>query len=152
MRRTYRLIVSIMLPTLLLGVLWLPLPGWGLTLEEAKTQGAVGEQPDGYLGVVQSGASADVQALVNDVNQKRRQMYEDIARRNSTKLEAVEMLAGKTAIDNTRPGTSSGVRLGSGLKSEQHFQRYRIAIRTRLSRYCQMVSTSRNPASYRVLL
>jgi uncharacterized protein len=104
MRRTYRLIVSITLPTLLLGVLWLPLSGWGLTLEEAKTQGVVGEQPDGYLGVVQSGASADVQALVNDVNQKRRQMYEDIARRNSTKLEAVEMLAGKTAIDNTRPG------------------------------------------------
>jgi uncharacterized protein YdbL (DUF1318 family) len=104
MRRTYQLTVSVLVPTLLLGVLWLPLPGWGLTLEEAKTQGVVGEQPDGYLGVVQSGASADVQALVNDVNQKRRQMYEDIARRNSTKLEAVEMLAGKTAIDNTRPG------------------------------------------------
>jgi uncharacterized protein YdbL (DUF1318 family) len=64
----------------------------------------VGEQPDGYLGVVQPGASAEVQALVNDVNQKRRHMYEDIARRNSTKLEAVEMLAGKTAIDNTRSG------------------------------------------------
>jgi uncharacterized protein len=104
MRGTYRLIVSIMLPTLLLGVLWLPLSGWGLTLEEAKSQGVVGEQPDGYLGVVQPGASAEVQALVNDVNQKRRQMYEDIARRNSTKLEAVEMLAGKTAIDNTRAG------------------------------------------------
>ena len=104
MRRTYQLTVSVLVPTLLFGVLWLPLPGWGLTLEEAKTQGAVGEQPDGYLGVVQSSASADVQALVNDVNQKRRQMYEDIARRNSTKLEAVEMLAGKTAIDNTRPG------------------------------------------------
>ena len=103
-RRTYRLIVSIMLPTLLLGVLWLPLPSWGLTLEEAKTQGMVGEQPNGYLGIVQPGASAEVQALVNDVNQKRRQTYEDISRRNATKLEAVEMLAGKTAIDNTKPG------------------------------------------------
>jgi uncharacterized protein len=103
-RRTYWLIVSIILPTLLLGVLWLPLPSWGLTLEEAKAQGVVGEQPNGYLGIVQPGASAEVQALVNDVNQKRRQMYGDIARRNSTKLEAVEMLAGKTAIDNTRPG------------------------------------------------
>ena len=102
MRRTYRLIVSIMLPTLLLGVLWLPSLGWAITLEEAKTQGIVGEQPNGYLGVVQPGASAEVQALVNDVNQKRRHMYEDIARRNSTKLEAVEMLAGKTAIDNTQ--------------------------------------------------
>jgi uncharacterized protein len=104
MHRTYRLIVSVLVPTLLLGVLWLPWRSWGLTLEEAKTQGVVGEQPNGYLGVVQPGASAEVQALVNDVNQKRRHMYEDIARRNSTKLEAVEMLAGKTAIDNTRPG------------------------------------------------
>jgi len=104
MHRIYRLIESVLVPTLLLGVLWLPLPSWGLTLEEAKTQGVVGEQPNGYLGVVQPGASAEVQALVNDVNQKRRQMYEDIARRNSTKLDAVEMLAGKTAIDNTRAG------------------------------------------------
>ena len=103
-RRPYRLTVSVLVPTLLLGVLWRPLPSWGLTLEEAKTQGVVGEQPNGYLGVVQPGASAEVQALVNDVNQKRRHMYEDIARRNSTRLDAVEMLAGKTAIDNTRPG------------------------------------------------
>jgi uncharacterized protein len=104
MYRTSHLIISIILPTLLLGVLWLPLPSWGLTLEEAKTQGVVGEQANGYLGIVQPGASAEVQALVNDVNQKRRHTYEEIARRNSTKLEAVEMLAGKTAIDNTRPG------------------------------------------------
>jgi uncharacterized protein YdbL (DUF1318 family) len=104
MRRTYRLIVCVIVPTLLLGTLWLPLPSWGLTLEEAKTQGMVGEQPNGYVGIVQPGASAEVQALVNDVNQKRRQTYEDIARRNATKLEAVEMLAGKTAIDNTKPG------------------------------------------------
>ena len=104
MHTIYRLLMSVMLPTLLLGVLWLPLLAWGLTLEEAKTQGMVGEQPNGYLGVVPPGGAAAVQALVNDVNLKRRQMYEDIARRNSTKLEAVEMLAGKTAIDNTRPG------------------------------------------------
>ena len=104
MYRIYRLLMSVMIATLLLGVLWLPRPAWGLTLEEAKSQGIVGEQPNGYLGVVRPGAAAEVQALVNDVNQKRRQMYEDIARRNSTKLEAVEMLAGKTAIDQTRPG------------------------------------------------
>jgi len=104
MRRIYRLIVCVIVPTILLGALWLPLPSWGLTLEEAKTQGAVGEQPNGYLSVVQPGASAEVQALVNDVNQKRHQTYEDISRRNATKLEAVEMLAGKTAIDNTKSG------------------------------------------------
>jgi uncharacterized protein len=100
----YRFIVSMMFPTLLLGALWMPLPGWGLTLEEAKTQGMVGEQPNGYVGLVQPGASAEAQALVNDINQKRRQTYEEIARRNATQLEAVEILAGKTAIDNTKPG------------------------------------------------
>jgi len=56
------------------------------------------------VGLVQPGASAEAQALVNDVNQKRRQTYEEIARRNATQLEAVEILAGKTAIDNTKPG------------------------------------------------
>src|SRR5712691_3445346 len=104
MRRIYRLLVPILWPTLVLGVLWMPLASWGITLEDAKTQGMVGEQPNGYLGIVRPGASAEAQVLVNDINQKRRQTYEDIARRNATKLEAVEMLAGKTAIDNTKPG------------------------------------------------
>ena len=100
----YRFIVSMMSPTLLLGALWMPLSSWGLTLEEAKTQGMVGEQPNGYVGLVQPGASAEAQALVNDVNQKRRQTYEEIARRHATQLEDVEILAGKTAIDNTKTG------------------------------------------------
>ena len=64
----------------------------------------VGEQPNGYLGVVQPGASVEVQALVNDVNQKRREMYGDIARGNSTKLAAVEIARRQNCIDNTRPG------------------------------------------------
>lgn len=110
--QTYRIIASVVWPALLLGALWMPVPSWGLTLEEAKTQGIVGEQPNGYLGVVRPGASADVQALVQDINRKRRQTYEDIARRNTTSLEAVEILAGKTAIDNTRPGNF--VQLPSG--------------------------------------
>ena len=112
MRRIYRLLVFVMIPTLLLGVLGLPLPGWGLTLEEAKAQGIVGEQHDGYLGVVRPGVAAEVQALINDVNLKRRQMYEDLAQRNSTKLKDVEMLGGKTAIDKTKPGNF--VRIPSG--------------------------------------
>ena len=114
--RTCRIIVSVVWPTLVLGLLWMPVPSWGLTLEEAKTQGIVGERPNGYLGVVRPGASADVQALVNDVNQKRRQTYEDIARRHTTSLEAVEMLAGKTAIENTKPGNFIQLPAGQWVK------------------------------------
>ncbi len=101
---TDRLAAPMVYVLLVLAVLSMPGTGWALTLEEAKTQGLVGERPGGYLGVVATGASAEVQALVDDVNQKRRQTYEDIARRNATTLEAVELMAGETAIKNTRPG------------------------------------------------
>lgn len=104
---TYRLAfprLVVALPVFLCVLLGLVLSSWGLTLEEAKIQGLVGEQPNGYLGSVQPGAAAAVQALVADINQKRRQTYEDIAQRNGTGLDAVEMLAGKTAVEQTRPG------------------------------------------------
>lgn len=78
-------------------------PAFGLSLEEAKTKGLVGEKPNGYLGVVNP-ASPDAQSLTNDVNAKRRQAYQDIAARNRTQLEAVEALAGEKAIQNTKPG------------------------------------------------
>jgi uncharacterized protein YdbL (DUF1318 family) len=106
------LLLFIMLSTFVLGVLWRPAPGWSLSLDEAKTQGLVGEQPNGYLGMVTPSATPDARALVQDINQKRRQTYEDIARRNATKLDAVEMLAGKTAIEQTKPGNF--VQLPSG--------------------------------------
>jgi len=75
----------------------------GMSLEEAKAKGLVGEKVNGYLGVVAS-SGQDVQILVTDVNKKRRQAYDDIARRNKTPLDAVEALAGEKAIQNTQPG------------------------------------------------
>ena len=77
---------------------------WALTLGEAKAKGLVGETPTGYLGVVSGKDSREVRALMKDVNQKRRQKYQSIAKRNGTSLQTVEVLAGKTAIKKTRPG------------------------------------------------
>jgi len=78
-------------------------PLFALSLDEAKAKGLVGEKASGYLGAV-SAPSGEVQALIADVNQKRRQAYEDIARRNGTNIGAVETLAGEKAIQNTKPG------------------------------------------------
>ena len=78
-------------------------PALSLSLEEAKTKGLVGERPNGYLGVLNP-APPDVQELTDEVNQKRRHAYEDIAKRNGTQIEAVEVLAGEKAIQNTKPG------------------------------------------------
>jgi len=76
---------------------------WALSLDEAKAKGQVGEKASGYLGAV-TGGNADVQALVSDINQKRKQAYEEIAKRNGTSLNSVETLAGEKAIQNTQPG------------------------------------------------
>jgi uncharacterized protein YdbL (DUF1318 family) len=90
----------------------LPATAAAASLDQAKSQGLIGEQADGYLGVVAAGAPADVKALVADVNQKRKREYQAIAQRNKTSLDAVEALAGKKAIDLTAPGQF--VRLPSG--------------------------------------
>lgn len=87
-------------------------PTWAISLQEAKAQGYVGEQANGYLGLVKSGAPANVKALMNDINARRRQEYQSIAARNNTELNVVEALAGKKAIDRTPPGQY--VRLPSG--------------------------------------
>jgi len=94
------------IPTLIIILAGLGWSGstWAISLQEAKAQGLVGEQANGYLGLVKAGASAEVKALVNDINAKRKKEYQDIARRNKTDLNVVEALAGKKAIDMTPPG------------------------------------------------
>jgi uncharacterized protein len=61
------------------------------------------ERPNGYLGPVNP-SNAEAQGLIAEVNQKRRQAYEEIAKRNRTDLRSVESLAGEKAIQNTKPG------------------------------------------------
>ena len=74
-----------------------------LSLDEAKAKGLVGERPTGYLGVVNS-SNTEAQTLIADINQKRQQAYEDIAKRNRTPVKTVERLAGEKAIQSTKPG------------------------------------------------
>ena len=79
-------------------------PALAIELETAKDQGLVGETPSGYLEAVTQ-PSAEVKALIQDINGKRRHKFEEIAARNNTSLEAVEMLAGKKAIEKSTPGS-----------------------------------------------
>ncbi len=74
-----------------------------LSLDAAKGQGLVGETPSGYLQPVGS-PTAEVNNLVNQINQKRRAEYSSIAQKNGTSLKNVEALAGKKAIERSRPG------------------------------------------------
>jgi uncharacterized protein YdbL (DUF1318 family) len=110
-RLSLRLIAIPALIVILAGLGWSG-PTWAISLQDAKAQGLIGEQANGYLGLVKSGASAEVKALVNDINAQRKKAYEDIARRNKTDLNVVETLAGKKAIDMTPSGQY--VKLPSG--------------------------------------
>lgn len=74
------------------------------TLDEAKAAGQIGEKQDGYIGLVQADAPADVVALVNDVNAQRRQRYQEIAQQNGIPVSEVIKLAFARAVENTRSG------------------------------------------------
>ena len=83
---------------------------WAMDLGQAKTQGLVGETHTGYLAAVNQ--SAAVEALVVDINGKRKRHYQTIATQNSISLRAVEARAGLKAIAKTPPGQY--VNTGSG--------------------------------------
>lgn len=65
----------------------------------AKDQGLVGEQPNGYLGVVNGNQeAAEVVRLINDA---RRAQYQRLAQDNGLSLLDVETMAGQKAIERT---------------------------------------------------
>lgn len=74
-----------------------------LDLDSAKSQGLVGEQPNGYLGVVK--ATPEAVELAQNINTRRRQAYERIARENGITIEQVANMAGQRAISRAEPGT-----------------------------------------------
>ncbi len=85
------------------------------TIERAKDQCIVGEQADGYLGVV-SGASASdaVRREVRDVNQQRKSYYADIARRNGVSVDVTARLAAEKLIASDLRRSGRCVRDSSG--------------------------------------
>ena len=87
---------------LLFSLLLICQPALALDLQTAKAQGLVGETISGYLAPVK--ATAEAKKLVNDINGKRKQHYQKIAKSNKTPLSTVEQLAGKKAIAKTPAG------------------------------------------------
>ncbi|WOF45381.1 YdbL family protein [Sphingopyxis indica] len=70
--------------------------------EKARAAGQIGEQPDGYLGIVGS-ATKEVRDLVTDINIKRKAAYTSNAPQGST-VEQFAFATGCNLIAKTRPG------------------------------------------------
>ena len=76
---------------------------WALDIHSAKDQGLVGEANTGYLAAVGS-PSADVKALVSDVNRKRKAEFQRTAEKTGATLEQVRYRFYELAVERTRPG------------------------------------------------
>jgi len=88
--------------SLVLVVSTLAFSAWAISLDQAKEQGLIGEMPNGYLGVVV--ASNEASTLVDTVNKKRKEIYQDLARKNQLTMQQVTILAGKKSLAKTQPG------------------------------------------------
>lgn len=84
-------------------------PSWAMDLNaamqglsQAKAAGLLGEQPNGYLGVVSNQGNAG--EIARQINAARKAEYQNLARNNNLQLPDVETMAGKKAIEKTPTG------------------------------------------------
>lgn len=96
----FRLVSGLLLAAGLL----ISVPALAMDLDAAKDQGYVGEQLNGYLGLVNASAPADVKALMKDINSKRKTHYQSIAERNAISVSEVAKLTARKIIDKAPSG------------------------------------------------
>jgi uncharacterized protein YdbL (DUF1318 family) len=70
----------------------------------AKKSGWIGEQNDGYLGLVRKDTPAEITDLIKSANENRRGRYEKIASANKVEVESVETIAGRRLIASSLTG------------------------------------------------
>ncbi|EEO8545640.1 YdbL family protein [Salmonella enterica] len=75
---------------------------WALPLDEARTQGRVGETLNGYLVALKN--DAETQKLVLDINHARRASYQQLADSNHLPVDEVAKMAGQKLVERARPG------------------------------------------------
>lgn len=69
----------------------------------ARSGGQVGEQPDGYLGLVGAG-TADLRALVSNINIQRKSAYTSKAQASGATVEQFAFTSGCRLIEQTVAG------------------------------------------------
>jgi uncharacterized protein YdbL (DUF1318 family) len=67
------------------------------TVDAAKAAGKVGEQADGYLGIV-AGADGTITAAVNTINSGRREVYSQTAAKSGVTPDAAGQATGAQLI------------------------------------------------------
>ncbi|WP_407195462.1 YdbL family protein [Citrobacter farmeri] len=73
-----------------------------LTLNEARTEGRVGETYSGYLVALKQ--DAQTQALVSDINKARSVSYQQLAESHNLPVDEVAKMAGQKLVERAKPG------------------------------------------------
>ena len=74
-------------------------------VDQAKAAGAVGEQSDGYLGLVKGGSDVALKAALDEINAGRAQVYREAAARNGVTPAAAGAAAYETVVKlKLKPG------------------------------------------------
>lgn len=90
-----------------------PVSAASALVENAKDRCIIGEQADGYIGVVSGqSASAELQREIRDINQQRKTVYSNLAKRNGVTIEVAAALTAEKLMNQATSGqcvkTSSG--------------------------------------------
>ncbi len=86
------------------GLLLLLQNAWAIDIREAKARGLVGEANSGYIAAVQSPASAEVRALLSEVNGKRKAQFNRTAQKTGASVAQVANRFYELAVQKTAPG------------------------------------------------
>ena len=73
-----------------------------LTLNEARSQGRVGETLNGYLAPIKQ--DRETLVLVEQINQARTDSYQKLADSNNLPVDEVAKMAGIKLVERARPG------------------------------------------------
>ena len=102
MRQVKNHTTRLLMLALILSGIAIHTPAFALTLDEARTQGLVGERPDGLIAAVPSTASTDIAALVAEINKARLDSYKQLAAKDGVPVEAVQAIAGEKLMGRAR--------------------------------------------------
>jgi uncharacterized protein YdbL (DUF1318 family) len=89
---------------LAIGLMMLLQNAWAIDIRSAKAEGLVGEANTGFLAAVQAPASAEVRALIADVNKKRKAQFTNTAQKTGTTVAQVANRFYELAVQKTTPG------------------------------------------------
>lgn len=82
--------------------LGLSVQAFALTLNDARTQGRVGETLSGYIAPLRQ--DAETLALVNEINAARSESYQKLADDNNLPVDEVAKMAGQKLVARAQPG------------------------------------------------